>query len=84
MSWDPKRKDGQSGSDWMADRIEAAIARISQLEDALRPFAVYAAKRDEMPMSTLGDSVHTIHGGTEHEAAITLTHCRRARELLEG
>lgn len=62
---------------------EAVLGRrIAELEDALRPFAVYAAKRDEMPMLGLGDSVHMIHGGTEHEMEITMQHCREARRLL--
>lgn len=57
-------------------------SRIAELEAALRPFAIYAAKRDEMPMRGLGDSVHRIHGGTEHETEITMQHCREARRVL--
>lgn len=60
----------------------AAQKRIQELEAALRPFADYAAKRDAAPLVGMGDSVHCIHTGTEHEAEITLTHCRHARQLL--
>lgn len=56
--------------------------RVAKLEAALRPFAIYAAKRNEMPMLGIGDSAHCIHGGTAHETEITLSHCQEALRLL--
>lgn len=56
--------------------------RVRILEDALRPFARYALARMKMPIKGLGDSVHTIHGGTEHEGTITFTDCREALVAL--
>ena len=57
-------------------------ARIKELEDALRPFAAYAKARQRMPIPALGDSVHTIHGGTEWEASIAYADCIKALTVL--
>jgi hypothetical protein len=52
--------------------------RISDLEAALKPFAVYAERRLAMPVLGLGDSIHTIHGGTEWEGEIKFSSCLAA------
>lgn len=64
------------------DRLQASEARVEELEAALEPFARYARSRDAMPLRGLGDSIHHIHPGDEHEAELTMEHVRRAAALL--
>jgi len=73
---------GRTATDAMADIVVGYTDRIAELEAALRPFAVYADARLRMPLNSLGDSVHTIHGGTEYEAEIKFSHCLAALEVL--
>lgn len=64
------------------ERIRRQARRITELERALQPFATYAKKRDALPLTGMGDSVHKIHTGTKSAAEITMKHCRRALRLL--
>ena len=58
--------------------------RVALLEKALKPFSVYAEKRDAQPLIGMGETVHSIHFGSPHAAEITMEHCRAARELLKA
>lgn len=73
----------KSKRDWAAEALDLR-EYIAELEAALRPFATYASKRNEVPMLGLGDTVHCIHGGTEHETEIKLSHCQEALRLLQA
>lgn len=64
------------------DLLKQAKREIEALRKALRPIALYAEKRMAKPIPNLGDSVHAIHTGTEWEAEITFTHCKRAAKVL--
>lgn len=59
-------------------------AERDRLRAALRPFATYAEKRLAKPFSGLADEIHTIHTGTEWEASITFTDCKRALRALRS
>jgi hypothetical protein len=75
----------------MEDHIEALhneiaslTCKLRQAREILRPFAVYAEKRDAMPLKGLGDSVHLIHASTPHQAEITMYHVRSAAKFLKA
>lgn len=53
-----------------------------EMREALEPFAKYAEVRERQPMLGLGDDIHVIHSGTDHECAISLSHCKAARAAL--
>lgn len=57
--------------------------RIAALEEALKPFAIYAEKRKAQPLLGLGNTIHLIHPGTEHEAELTMEHCEKALALFK-
>ena len=81
-------QDGEASCLYVLKAIEAErdedVEEIKRLRAALQPFATYADRRDAKLLAGLGDSVHVIHTGTEWEAEITLTDCRRAAEVLRG
>ena len=64
------------------DAIERLTKERDEAIEALKPFALYAEKRTAMPVLNLGDSIHTIHGGTEWEGQITFSDCMNARSIL--
>jgi len=53
-----------------------------RLVTALEPFAKFAEKWDEKPLSRMADELYGIHVGTEWEATISLSDCRRAKAAL--
>ena len=55
-----------------------------QLLDALKPFAEFARQWNRQPLSRIADEVYGIHGGTEYEAYLRLSDCRRALEVYDA
>lgn len=74
--------EGKGYTQASAERIAHRFNQYGRLVKALRAFANYAQKREAKPLRGLGDDLHRIHGGTEWEAAVTLTDCMQARALL--
>jgi len=68
-------KSTKSREDWLVERV-------TQLEEALLPFGIYARAREAQPLVGLGDEIHRIHTGSEHEAVIQLSDCSRAADVL--
>lgn len=59
-------------------------ARLRRAEEALKPFARFAEQFDRMPMNGIADAFYGIHFGTEYEAELKLSDCRRARAALQN
>lgn len=55
-----------------------------EMREALEPFANYYRHRMARPFRGLDDVIHRIHAGDEHEAAITLSDCKRAAAALSS
>lgn len=68
-----------------ADELKALEGRVRALEDALRPFALFAERFDANPLRGISDTLYGIHGGCEgKEAELRLSDCRNARAALVG
>jgi hypothetical protein len=68
---------------------EALAKRVGELEqvnkelvEALKPFALFAEKYDAKPLRQLDDRIYGIHAGTEWEAELSVSDCRKARAAL--
>ncbi len=77
-------------SDQVKELIKKQEAEIAKLQDLvseameiLKPFAVYAEKRDAMPMIGAGDTISQIHPNTVWEAELVIGDCRRACAFLD-
>lgn len=63
--------------------IRLLNVRTADLTVALQPFAKFAECFDAKPLSQIADEFYQIHPGTPYEAGLRLSHCRRARRLLD-
>src|SRR5262245_11996728 len=52
------------------------------LREALEPFAKFAEAFDAQPIRGLHDEMYNIHTGTQWEASLRLSDCRRASHVL--
>lgn len=55
---------------------DALAAQVAMLREAIGPIRHYVACRDAKPLRNLGEHVHSIHGGTEYDAMLTMAHLR--------
>lgn len=62
-----------------------AMANNARLRAALKPFAEFAAHFNAQPISNTerADILYAIHGGTQWETDVRLSHCRAALKALE-
>jgi len=70
---------------FMKDMAEHARRLERQRDEAvalLRPFAEFAEKWKQKPLSAIGDAVYGIHAGTEWEAVLRRSDCEAARAFL--
>ncbi|WP_157131264.1 hypothetical protein [Burkholderia pseudomallei] len=66
----------------MTTETEQLKARIRELEAALMPFATFAQAYDRKPLGGMHDEFYSIHAGTEFEAGIRFSDCKRAALAL--
>lgn len=68
-----------------ADQLRAQLAALraenAELRAALTPFAEFAEKFEQKPISGLDDELYSIHAG-QHRAVFRLSDCRRAIAVL--
>lgn len=73
----------RAGEKAMRD-LAAARARVKELEDALKPFAVFAERARLKPMRGLDDVFYAIHSGEpEREAELRFSDCDKAAAALQ-
>lgn len=65
------------------EEADALRERVRTLEDALRPFALFAEKLDTTPIRGIADTLYAIHA-EERAAELRLSDCRNARKALLG
>ena len=66
----------------MATETEQLKERIRQLEAALQPFATFGEAFDRKPLSGMHDEFYSIHAGSDFEAGIRFSDCKRAALVL--
>jgi hypothetical protein len=63
--------------------IADQAGEIERLRSALEPFGKFADAFDRMPLRQISDRLYNIHSGTEYECHLSLSDCRKAREVLQ-
>lgn len=66
----------------MTTETEQLKARIRELEAALMPFATFAEAYDRKPLRGMHDEFYSIHAGSEFEAGVRFSDCKRAALAL--
>ena len=67
-----------------AEVITALRQRVAEAEAALEPFAHFWRQWERQPMRGLDDEFYCIHTGTEWEASVRRSDCKRAAEVLDA
>ncbi|WP_186214720.1 hypothetical protein [Burkholderia gladioli] len=62
----------------MTTETERLKARIRELEAALMPFATFSQAYDRKPLRGMHDEFYSIHAGSEFEAGVRFSDCKRA------
>lgn len=55
-----------------------------EVMDTLRPFAHFWRQWERQPMRQMADEFYAIHVGTEYEASLRRSDCKRAAEMFDA
>lgn len=66
------------------DLLKQARREVEELRAALQPFAHYAEMRMAKPFRLLDDEIQTIHTGSQWEATLRFSDCKRAAKVLRS